>query len=110
MEYKHYCPHCGQEIKTEYGLENYTCHQCKQNLLYKDLVPSWTLKARMNQLRAMNTLMCNCNHEGIYEHWIYLMPDEATEEDFFDMALSKENYNECFDLFLKLVAKNGMRW
>lgn len=110
MDFKHYCPQCGSEVKTEYGEVKFTCDSCRTRFHLQDLVPSWTLEARMNQLRAMNTLMRNCNHEGIYEHWIYLMPDEATEDDFFDMALRKENYNECFDLFLKLVAKNGMRW
>lgn len=110
MEFKHYCPYCGAEIETEYEIIDYTFKTCKQNILYKDLVPNWTLEARINQLRAMNILICNCNDENIYGRWIYLMPDEATEEDFFDMALSEKNYNECFDLFLKLVAKSGMRW
>lgn len=105
-----FCPHCGSEVETEYGEVRYTCSSCKQKLHLSDLVSHWTLNARIKQLRAMNTLMCNCNHEGIYERWIYLMPDGATEEDLFNIALSEKDYNECFDLFLKLVAENGMRW
>lgn len=110
MDFSRYCKHCGSVVELDYGSTEYTCDNCKRTGPIKDLVAGWTKEARMAQLEAMHTLMANCNDEFIYERWIYLMPDGATEEDFFDIALNEEFYNECFDLFIKLVAKDGMRW
>ena len=58
----------------------------------------------------MHQLMCEANDEDIYMTWIYVMPDGATEEDFMDIAMDDEQYNECFDLFVKLIVKKGNRW
>ena len=33
-----------------------------------------------------------------------------SEEYFIDIALDDEQYNECFDLFVKLIAKKGNRY
>ena len=57
----------------------------------------------------MHELMCQANDENIYMTWIYLMPDEPSEEDFEYIASDDEAYNECFDLFVKLIAKKGNR-
>lgn len=105
-----YCKHCGTQIETAYGQEMYVCQKCNQSSEIKDLMPSWTFDARVDQLEAMHSLIQNANDEGIYMSWIYLMPDGAEKEDFEYVALNDELYNECFDLFIKLVAKSGMRW
>ena len=34
-------------------------------------------------------------------------PDGATEADFKDIALDDESYNECFDVFVKLIKKTS---
>ena len=107
---KRYCKHCGQLITISYGQEEYTCLSCGNKGSFKDLVAQWTLDARMKQLKAMHELLCECNDERIYMNWIYLMPDCPTKEDFFDIALDEEQYNECWELFLKLVKSDGIRW
>jgi hypothetical protein len=69
-----------------------------------------TRDARITQLKAMHELMCEANDEGIYLTWIYLVPDEPSNEDFEFIALSDKLYNEAFDLFVKLIAKIGNRY
>ena len=71
---------------------------------------NYTKQARIAQLKAMHELMINANDEDIYMTWIYLMPDEPSEEDFVEIAEDKATYNECFDLFVKLIADEGNRW
>lgn len=110
MDFNYYCKDCGSVVELEYGQTEYVCNNCKQSGHIKNLVAGWTKDARMAQLKAMHTLIANCNHEGIYERWIYLMPDGATDDDFLDIALDEKMYTECWELFLKLVAKDGMRW
>ena len=108
--FKKYCKDCGCIVEVEYGQTEYTCTVCKRTGKINDLVPQWTLDARMEQLKAMHTIMMNANDENLYMRWIYLMPDCPSKEDFFDIALDKEQYNECFDLFLKLAKHEDMRW
>lgn len=67
-------------------------------------------ESRITQLKAMHKLMCNANDEDIYMSWILLMPDEPTEQDFVDIAEDDEDYNDCFDLFVRLIAKKGNRY
>ena len=105
-----FCKHCGSEIEVEYGVNDYVCPNCNSASKRNELVTEWTLDARMSQLKAMHDLMRECNDEGIYFTWILLMPDAPTEDDFRDIALDESQYNECFDLFLKLAAREGMRW
>ena len=68
------------------------------------------LNARINQLKAMHSLMCEANDENIYMTWIYVMPDCPTEDDFSFIASDDEQYNECFDTFVRLIAKKGNRY
>lgn len=106
-----YCRTCGNEVEFEYGQSEIWCDHCKRNLGYENIIAGHTREARVNQLREMHNLMCNANDENIYyNHWIYLMPDGASEEDFIDIASNNELYNECFDLFVKLIAKKGNRY
>ena len=58
---------------------------------------------RIKQLRLMHELMVQANDENIYWTWSGLgVPDCPTED--------KENYNECFDVFVKLIADKGNRY
>ena len=103
------CRHCGEIVQIDPDLPIH-CYECDKDLEPNELISSWTLKARIKQLKSMHELMCQANDESIYCSWIYLMPDEATEEDFKEIALDDKQYNECFDLFIKLIAKKGNRW
>ena len=67
-------------------------------------------RRRIRQLNAMHELMTEANDEMIYMSWIYVVPDCPSEEDFESIAISDEQYNEAFDLFVKLIAKKGNRY
>lgn len=73
-------------------------------------IKDYKTKSRIAQLKSMHELMCQANDEDIYMTWIYLMPDEPSDEDFEYIASDDEAYNECFDLFVKLIAKKGNRY
>ena len=74
-------------------------------------VNKYTKEARVTQLKAMHELMCNANDEGIYMTWITTgVPDCPTEDDFEWIAEDDQAYDECFDLFVKLIARKGNRW
>lgn len=103
------CRECANEVQINEDNTAY-CPSCNKELTPTGTIGSWTFDARMDQLRAMHNLMCNANDESIYMSWIYTMPDGATEEDFKDIALDDESYNECFDTFIKLIKKEGNRW
>lgn len=72
---------------------------------------NYTKKARVSQLKAMHELMLDANDEDIYMTWIITgVPDEPDEGDFEFIAEDDATYNECFDLFVKLIAYEGNRW
>jgi len=110
MDTKRYCRNCGSVVETEYGKTDYVCPCCKKEVQLKDLIAGWTREARIAQLKAMHELMRNANDEMIYGSWIYTMPDEPSEEDFESIAIDDEQYNECFDKFVKLIKYEGNRW
>ena len=104
------CRDCGNKINFEYGKETIYCTGCEKEITYNDTIAPWTFEARMTQLKAMHELMCNANDEGIYMEWIYLMPDEPSEDEFQYIAMDDEQYNDCFDLFVELIRGKGNRW
>ena len=113
MDFDRYCRHCGSkvsEIQAYDELFGYKC-ECTNIVLNRiDTISEFTRNARIAQLKAMHTLMCEANDENIYMRWIYLMPDQPSEEDFADIAINDEQYHDCFNLFIKLIAKNGNRY
>lgn len=110
MDTNRYCKRCGHKIEFQYGEMKGYCPVCDEEIERKDTIAGYTLDARMSQLKAMHDLMCEANDEHIYMTWIYLMPDCPSIEDIRDIAISDEQYNECFDLFVKLIAKSGNRY
>ena len=104
------CRTCGNEVERNHETKTAHCAHCNKEITFKETMASWTLEARMAQLTAMHELMCNANDEYIYGTWIYTMPDGATKEDIQYIAMDDEEYNECFDLFVKLIKKDGNRW
>lgn len=107
---KRYCKKCGEELNFEYGKTQTYCLGCDALVQIGDTMADHTRDARINQLKAMHDLMLEANDEGIYMTWIYLMPDCPSEEDFEYIAIDDEQYNGCFDLFVKLIAREGNRY
>ena len=60
---------------------------------------------KISLLEQMNEVMKSMNNENAYYTWIYTVPDEATREDFEDIAMDDEFFNECRALFDKLYKK-----
>ena len=112
MNLNHYCKHCGSKVKEIMitGPRIFQCECTERQLNYQEVISGFARDARINQLKAMHDLMCEANDESIYMTWIYMMPDCPSEEDFESIAIDDEQYNECFDLFVKLIAKNGNRY
>lgn len=114
MDTNRYCKNCGRVVKEITQPDDtqcwYECECTEDELSYKDVIAGWTRKARIDQLKAMHELMMLANDESIYYSWIYLMPDEPSEEDFIDIALDDEMYNACFDKFVKLIKDEDCRW
>lgn len=110
MDFNHYCKECGHLIEFEYGKTTSYCPHCNKEIERKDTIAGYTMKARVAQLKAMHELIGRANDEDIYMAWIYDVPDGATEEDFIDIAIDDEEYNRIFNLFVKLIAKDGNRY
>ena len=111
MDNNYYCKKCGSIVEFEYPREPAICPGCNKAIVRQDTIAGWTREARITQLKAMHTLMREANNENIYWSWAtYGVPDCPSEEDFIDMALDDEAYNETFDLFVELIQKKGNRW
>ena len=110
MSFDRHCKRCGHPVKFEYGETETHCPKCNITIPMSDTIAGHTMDARISQLKAMHALMCEANDEGIYMSWILVMPDCPTEDDFIDIAINGEEYNACFDLFVKLIAKKGNRY
>lgn len=110
MNTKYYCKHCGSEVDFKYGVTHICCPGCNTLVQRPNTIAYHTRDARVNQLKAMHELMTEANDEMIYMSWIYVVPDCPSEEDFESIAISDEQYNEAFDMFVKLIAKKGNRY
>ena len=76
-----------------------------------NMVKNIITKTRVEQLKAMHSLMCNANDESIYMTWAMgWIPDCPTEEDFIDCAEDNEHYNETMDKFIRLISDPDYRW
>ncbi|MBP3708306.1 MAG: hypothetical protein J6J36_06840 [Clostridia bacterium] len=63
-----------------------------------------TTQLRVEQLKAMNTCILTSNDEELIEEWlVYGVPDEPTEEDFYDIAENGEAYAECIKIFKRTI-------
>lgn len=119
MDFNRYCRICGQQVKEITSEDEvlkhiqgrlFKCECVDRPLSYKEVIAGHTLDARITQLKAMHTLMLEANDESIYMSWIYLMPDCPSEDDFKEIAMDDKSYNECFDKFVRLIAKDGNRY
>ena len=111
MNNNYYCKECGSVVQFTYKQKITICPSCGKELTYKDVMPGWARDTRINQLKAMHTLMCSANDEEITMAWLsFGVPDCPSEEDYIDIALDDENYNEIFDLFVELIKNEDVRW
>ena len=110
MDFDHYCKECGDPIEFEYGKTTAYCPTCKKEIELKNTIAGYTRDARVAQLKAMHQLMCIANDESLYMTWINVVPDCPSNEDFIDIAINDREYNHCFNLFAKLIAKSGNRY
>lgn len=107
---KRLCCECGSELNFV-DRSDIICPMCKRIISLKDSISELTLKFRIQQLKEMHNLMISSNDETIYGRWICIgVPDEPSEDDFEYIALNNESYNECFDLFVKLIANKNCRY
>ena len=110
MDFNKYCKKCGHHVEFQYGEEFGYCPICDKKITCADTIAGYRLNTRICQLKAMHTLMQEANDENIYMSWIYTVPDGPSEDDFRNIAMNDEEYNECFDKFVRLIAKSGNRW
>lgn len=113
MDFNKYYKKCGrqvEEIAPIKGVRAYKCECQEEPLKWNEAIAGFTKDARINQLKAMHELMCLANDESIYMSWIYTMPDCPTEDDFESIAIDDEQYCECCDKFVRLIAKPGNRY
>ena len=104
---KNYCKFCSTEIDFNFK-DTAVCPYCSRELTVHDVVPGWKVETNVARLKAMHSLMCETNAEGIYMTWATLgVPDCPSEEDFFDIAVDEEECKEMFDLFKELISKKG---
>lgn len=67
-----------------------------------------TRQDRFQIMKCMNYLVKSLNNEeAYYDRWIYLVPDEADDEDLMYIAEHTDLYREACELFRDLVAEYG---
>lgn len=65
----------------------------------------------VKNLKLMHSVMMSMNNEDAYYSWIYVVPDEPSEEDFNYIASDEDEYKDCEDTFYSLFkkyAKDGL--
>ena len=65
----------------------------------------------LNNIKLMHNVMTSMNNENAYYSWIYVCPDEASEDDFIYIASNEDEYKDCEDTFYRLFkkyAKDGL--
>lgn len=60
------------------------------------------IKSRVKLLKLMHEIMMNMNHEEAYMTWIYIVPDEPSDDDFEYIAEDDDDFNEVVELFQRL--------
>lgn len=68
-------------------------------------------KERAEFVQSMNNVVKHLNDENAYMHWITVVPDEAEQTDFEDIADDEELFDEVVYLFKNIMErylKNGI--
>lgn len=64
-------------------------------------------------LEAMHIIMMRLNDERAYNKWVQVVPDEPTEDDFWDIVWDEELRKEAEKTFvdaIKEYGKDGICW
>lgn len=61
---------------------------------------------RFEALKSMNTIIKSMNDESAYNEWIWIIPDEADDDELMEIAEEdEETFEDACKLFAKLVKK-----
>lgn len=64
------------------------------------------VQERFDVLKGMDTIIKSMNDESAYTAWIYIIPDEADDDELMEIAEEdEESFNDACKLFAKLVKK-----
>lgn len=64
------------------------------------------VQERFEALKSMNTIIKSMNDESAYTSWIYIIPDEADDDELREIAEEdEESFRDACNLFAKLVKK-----
>ena len=65
------------------------------------------IQKRFEQLKAMHTIIMSMNDEQAYMSWIYLIPDQADDEDLLMCAEDEEIFADACTKFRSLIRDYG---
>ena len=58
-------------------------------------------------VKGMNEIVKSMNNEDAYMTWIYIVPDEASDEDLMDISYDEELFSDTVEYF-KTIMKEFM--
>ena len=61
-----------------------------------------TFYERLYFIEQAHRTMISMNNEEAYDLWVYHCPDEATREDFEDIANNPDLFDDCREAFYRL--------
>ena len=69
-----------------------------------------TREDRLNAVRLMHGVMTSMNNEDAYMAWIWVMPDEPSEDDFeyFADEIEFDELKQTFDRLFNRYKKDGL--
>lgn len=62
------------------------------------------MSERYELMKAMHAIVCSLNNEDAYCEWIILVPDEATNEDLYDIAEDDDLFKDACDTFRSIMS------
>lgn len=63
------------------------------------------MSERYHFMKAMHSIVCSLNNEEAYYEWIYLVPDQASDEDLFDIAEDDDMFKEACETFRNIMSE-----
>ena len=66
---------------------------------------NYQINSRAELLKRLHEIILNMNHENAYMHWIYVVPDEPSIDDFIGIAEDETDFNHVLYLFMKIFER-----
>ena len=64
------------------------------------------VQERFEALRSMNTIIKSMNDESAYTSWIYIIPDEADDDELREIAEEdEESFKDAIHAFMEIMNK-----